>query len=98
MRYSNSFGAGCVVAGLLLALAGAPKASGADMTPLAVTGFNLDVVVENTASGPPYNGFAVELRPGEGQAYYQTGLPGKSFGLPIGGEIDSELDTTIFQL
>ncbi|HEX5218058.1 MAG TPA: lamin tail domain-containing protein [Verrucomicrobiae bacterium] len=69
------------------------------MTPLAVTGFNLDVVLESTASGPPYFGYAVELRPGEGQVYYEAGLPGKGFGLPVGGSFVSEVgDNTTFQL
>src|SRR5258707_9201654 len=57
--------------------------SAASMTPLALTGFNRDVVVENTASGPPYSAFAAELNPGEGNAFYQSGLPGKSFGFPV---------------
>ncbi len=70
----------------------------ADMTPLGVTGFNRDVVIENTAAGPPYVGVAVELNPGENLSFYQSGLPGKTFGLPVSGNFLSALgDGTQFQ-
>src|SRR5260221_1118298 len=65
--------------------------SAASMTPLSLTGFNRDVVVENTAAGPPYSAFAAELNPGEGNAFYQSGLP-------VSGSFTSASgDGTVFQ-
>ncbi len=68
------------------------------MTPISVTGFNWDVVVEKTASGPGYTAYASELNPGEGNVFYQSGLPGYSYGMPDLGQFVSAVgDGTVFQ-
>jgi arylsulfotransferase ASST/carbohydrate binding protein with CBM4/9 domain len=73
-------------------------AQGADMTPIPVTGFNRDVVIENTASGPPYSAYVQQLDPTQDSAFYQKGLPGTSYGLPTNGVFTSVLDgSTLFQ-
>jgi len=68
-----------------------------NMTPVAVSGFNRDVVVENTASGPPFTSAAMEFNAGEGTVFYQSGLAGHSFGLPVSGLFINGHDATMFQ-
>ena len=53
----------------LFVLSRAPCSQAANMVPRAGTGFNRDVVIENTTSGPPYGG-AAELNPGENAAVF----------------------------
>lgn len=74
-----------------------PARGSTNMTPITVTGFNLDVVIENTASGPPFTGAAAEFNPGEGTAYYQSGLSGHSYGLPVNGTFTNATDGAVFQ-
>ncbi|HEY9510755.1 MAG TPA: lamin tail domain-containing protein, partial [Verrucomicrobiae bacterium] len=87
--------------GWITCLAGALSANAAVMTPINLTGFNRDLVIENDSSGPPYYATAEELNPGEGLAFYQSGLPGTTRGFPESGGFTSALpgdDGTVFQL
>src|SRR5689334_6101795 len=69
------------------------------MTPILVTGWNRDVVVESTAVGPPFTNYASGMNAGEGNAFYQTGLPTYAWGLPPSGLFVSMVgDNTIYQL
>src|SRR6516164_5537386 len=70
-----------------------------NMLPVAVTGWNRDLVVESTAVGPPFTNYASEMNAGEGRGFYQTGLPTYAWGLPpSGGFVSMMGDNTLFQL
>ena len=92
---SLTFGKPLARSTAIYAVSGQLAASSA--SPLELTGWNRDVVVENTAAGPPYTSYAAELSPGEGTAFYQNGLPGTANGLPRSGAFASVLDGTRFQ-
>ena len=68
------------------------------MTPISVTGFNRDVVVENSAGAPPYGGVAFTFNSGENRGFYQANLTTKTHGLPVNGGITNANDGTVFQL
>ncbi len=100
MHCRRSFASGLLSAGffVVVGLAGMSRIRAADMSPLTLSGFNGDVIIENTASGPPYTSYAVRVNPGEVWGFYESGLPGKSSGLPVGGSFLSEVgDGTTFQ-
>src|SRR6266851_7939376 len=75
------------------------RAAAPGMTPIAVTGWNQDVVVESSALGPSFSSYAVEMNAGENSGFYQTGLPSYPWGLPpSGGFVSMVGDNTWFQL
>jgi len=65
---------------LALSLAFASRA--ANMTPISVTGFKPGCGNREQLIGSAVPPTALELNPGENTAFYQSGLPGTTYGLP----------------
>jgi hypothetical protein len=64
--------------------------------PITATGWNRDVIVENTA-GLPYTGAAAAFDVPNNYGFYESGLPGSTRGLPASGSFTSLVDgTTVF--
>ena len=68
------------------------------LSPITVTGFNRDIVVENTVAALPAPAAATNFNAGENTAFYQAGFSNKTHGLPLSGRFTNALDSTIFQL
>lgn len=76
----------------------AHEAGAANMQPISLSGYNRDMVVERTASGPPYGSVVATFNPGEGTVFYENGLPNTSYGLPTSRTFTSVADNaTVFQ-
>src|ERR1051326_6557311 len=89
---------GCMIVGALASGSSLASLAPAYMTPVPVTGWNRDLVVESSALGPPFTNYATGMNAGEGNAFYQTGLPSYAWGLPPSGLFVSMVgDGTIFQ-
>src|SRR6266404_2719994 len=83
---------------LFLLLSTATYGFAATLTPVSVTGFNRDVMVENTASSPPYYNLATNFNAGEPRGYYQTNLASTTRGLPLSGFFINATDGSAWQL
>src|SRR4051812_42751763 len=79
----------------LLAIAVVAPASlvGAANSPILATGWNRDVVVENSA-GLPFSSAASSFDIPNNYGFYQAGLSGSTRGLPAGGSFTSLVDGT----
>src|SRR6266481_5273084 len=66
-------------------------------TPISVTGWNRDVIVEAGAT-PPYSGAAAPFDLPNNYGFYEAGLSGGTRGLPSSRTFTSLVDgTTVFQ-
>src|SRR6266550_2493883 len=88
-----------ILIGCWVTLSVRAAATATNMVPIPVTGWNRDLVIESSAVGPPFTNYATEMTAGDGKAFYQTGLPTYSWGMPPSGMFVSMVgDNTIFQL
>jgi hypothetical protein len=71
----------------------AASAASAQVVPVGATGWNRDIVVENT-SAAPYTDEAEAFDVPNNYSYYESALPGSFKGLPLGGTFTSVLDGT----
>lgn len=63
------------------------------MSPIAASGWNRDIVVDQSA-GQPFDDDASAFDVPNGYAYYESGLAGAAKGLPTGGDFTSLSDGT----
>src|SRR5258706_13353931 len=88
-----------VRAGLMcMTVSWAAGAGAASLAPIQVTGFNRDLVVENTVLALPAPAAATNFNAPENTAFYQVGFSNKTHGLPVDGRFTNALDGTVFQL
>ncbi len=85
------------VALAITALLSFGAAAAAQMTPISATGWNRDVVVENTGVSP-YGSLAQPFDTFNNWSLYERNLPATTKGLPVGGTFNSVLDGTMVQL
>ena len=82
-----------LIAGVVLAAVSVPAAD----TPLTLTGWNRDVIVENNATAP-YTSAAQPFDVPNNYGFYETGLPNGTRGLPISRTFTSLVDgSTVFE-
>jgi hypothetical protein len=92
MLFSRVLSARAILCAGLAALAAVPGAA-AQMTPITLSGFTRDLVVENTAKSPW--AFSAESFDTVNNCFYERKLPGSTKGLPVGGGFTSVADPTV---